>query len=593
MTYGTLAGWSAGAWTALSGGIDRVGNNNSTRVNAVEVFDGKLYVGGSFTGAYNSSTLVNGTQRIAVWDGSSWSGFGNSPTNGPQNNQVAAIAVQSSTSVFIGGQFTSVKTGSNPTVSATGLAKWNGSEWISLGSVGGGSPVTVVEELRVIGNYLYVGGLFSSIGGVAANNIARADISDPNVTSSTIVWEPLLGLCSNGVNGAVRSIKSTGNGDGSIFVGGGFIDAGSNPGADRVAKWTPGTVPACPTSVPWPPVLEVPAPGNFRIEKIVNGVRRGNVNGMLITLAWDSVSSYYIHKVSVDQMGWDCDFDGCYKSYVVKPVPSMDCWSVATRCEIYMPYWGYSGFGLGEARFSLRGFTFEGVGGTAVIDPPNPRVPVRPPGAPTNVVATVIGSAVRVTWTKPADQGNVPPHAYLVRATVVGQGRSLSSPLCISRSSDPVLEACTFTWLQPGVRYTFDVQGLNEGGWGKLSAASNVASPIALEITKSNRYKRTFLGINLGSTVTFEGVAPGTAPNSEISVWVQWTNATGVALTSYEVAARVRTNASGAFSFKGNFPRARNGQRMNVKVMTTTNCFNSVNYQPCDAQSKPVVLRSV
>lgn len=586
-------------YNATTGAVTSFGSGFSGRAFGLAHDGTNLYATGKFVSTSASPRLqVNGVAKTSL-SNPQWVGLGNNPTTsampecfeGIGSKFCTEIAVDSSGRVFVGGNFTKVRN-SGVDTAATGIAMWDPtSGWTSIGSLSGNSPV--VEEVKVIGDYLYIGGRFNCVGDRRMNNMARYHLT--NGTWEAVGDGTRAGVDLNGQWGAVRSIEPLPNSTTSMYVGGAFTAAGGVSGANGIAKLTPVSTPAGPCNPPaaeTQPVLQIPAPGNFRIEKIVDGVKRGGLNGMLVTLAWDSVSSYYIHKVSVDEMSWDCDESACKGPYFYEAVPSMDCWSVGTRCVIYMPYRYYiGGLGLNEAKFTLRGFTFDGVGGTAVIDPLNPFQPRFPPGAPTNVVATAMERQVRVTWTKPADEGTFPITNYLAQAVAVG-GLPLGN-VCISRLTDPVLEACTFTGLKPGVQYTFRVQALNGGGWGKWSAASNVASPVALEITKSNRYKRTFLGINLGSTVTFEGVAPGTAPNSEISIWVQWTNATGVTLTSYEVAARVRTNASGAFSFKGNFPKARNGQRMNIRVMTTTNCFNSVNYQPCDASSKPVALRSV
>jgi hypothetical protein len=269
----------------------------------------------------------------------------------------------------------------------------------------------------------------------------------------------------------------------------------------------------------------------------------------------------------------------------------MDCWTTQLSCTIFMPYSWYRGFGLSEAKFTLYGYSFTGAAAPLTIEPPDPDAPPIPPGAPTNVVATVIGGPIRVTWTKPADQGTYPITNYLVQAVRVGE--TPRGFVCISRMTDPVLEACTFYGLKPGVQYTFRVQALNGGGWGKWSADSAAKSPVALQFTKANRYKRTFLGINLGSAVTFEGEAPGTPANTPISVWVQWLDSNGRPLTNWESQPGVRTNTSGKFSFKGNFPKARNGQRLNVKVQTAGTCFNSVNYQPCAYQSSELTLPKV
>lgn len=329
---------------------------------------------------------------------------------------------------------------------------------------------------------MYAGGEFTAIGGVTANNIARMNLS-------TGTWEPLLQLCSNGVNGVVRSIIDTGLGDGSVYVGGGFTDAGAIPEADLVAKFTPGSTANCPTATgpTWPPVLKIPAPDDFRIEKIFPG-RKGRLNRMYVTLAWESNSSYYIHKVTVDEVKWDCTDTDCTGPGVLKTDPRFDCWSSSTSCEIFLPYKSNdrTSTGLREARFNLRGFTFDGVGGTAVIDPPKPFERFLEPGAATDVTATSDWRSVTVTWKEPVAEGLSGItfiSNYLVRAST-GQ-------VCITRVT--VIGgtghlSCTFTRLRPGVNYTFAVQALNVFGWSALSAPSvEAASPKDVQITSQSR----------------------------------------------------------------------------------------------------------
>jgi hypothetical protein len=85
------------------------------------------------------------------WD----SRFGNFYTS----DSVYAIAV-SGTDIYLGGSFTSVGG-----VTANCVAKWNGSSWSALGS-GVGS---IVFAVAVSGTDVYVGGQFTQAGGVATN----------------------------------------------------------------------------------------------------------------------------------------------------------------------------------------------------------------------------------------------------------------------------------------------------------------------------------------------------------------------------------------------------------------------------------------
>jgi hypothetical protein len=565
----------------FSGGtLSEVASSSETNyyVNGLTIDgSGNPILTGQFTGVTDAGGQET-FRRVAKWDvaTSRWVGFGTGPS-GPFNNIAAAVAADGS-DVFVGGNFTKVQNNNVDVANTNGIAMWDdsASAWVSIGSVGG----TVVEELRVIDHggtkYLYAGGVFNSIGGVSAVNIARMNLTTPGV------WEPLTVGCVNGVNGAVRSIVDAGNG--AVYVSGGFTDAGGVAAADRIAKFTPGAAQACGGGS-----VLLSSPTNFEITKVTGGPKQGGKYGQYVTLGWTNSGPLppLFFKVTVDRVKDTVKGAGTSWS-VISSHPELDCWTTQLSCTIFMPYstWD-NGFGLSESKFTLYGYSFSGAAAPLTIEPPDPDAPTIPPGAPTNVVATALNNRdVRVTWTKPADQGTYPITNYLVQATPSGR-------VCISRMNDPVLEACTFTKLTPGVNYTFKVQGLNGAGWGQYSSASNAASPVDLEITKSNRNKRTFLGINLGSTVTFEGTAPGTVANSTISVWVQWLDSNGRPLTNWELQPGVRTNASGKFSFKGNFPRARNGQRMNVKVQTAATCFNSVNYQPCVAQSNTVVLRSV
>src|SRR5439155_11656368 len=80
--------------------------------------------------------------------------------------------------LFVGGDFTMAGT-----VAVNRIAKWNGTSWSSVGS---GLAAGSVHALSVFddgvsgspapgdtGPALYVGGLFSNVGGVVTNNIAR------------------------------------------------------------------------------------------------------------------------------------------------------------------------------------------------------------------------------------------------------------------------------------------------------------------------------------------------------------------------------------------------------------------------------------
>jgi len=143
-----IAKWNGSAWSALGGGAQNT-------VYALAVSGSDVYVGGDFTSVYSSGTTeVTGTSRMAKWDGSAWSALG-----GGAANTVYALAVSGS-DVYVGGTFTSVySSGTTPVDGTLRMAKWNGSAWSALG----GGASSVVLALAVNGSDVYAGGLFSSV----------------------------------------------------------------------------------------------------------------------------------------------------------------------------------------------------------------------------------------------------------------------------------------------------------------------------------------------------------------------------------------------------------------------------------------------
>jgi hypothetical protein len=108
----------------------------------------------------------------------------------------------------------------------------------------------------------------------------------------------------------------------------------------------------------------------------------------------------------------------------------------------------------------------------------------------------------------------------------------------------------------PGVEYTFTVQGLNGGGWGARSAASNVATPYELKITKTGRKKLKLLKIDLGSEVTASGTALGYPAATKISVFIKEGN---TAPWVEQKNSGLVSKAGGTFSWKRKFSKNKNG----------------------------------
>ena len=189
-----IAKWDGNTWSALSSGLNGA-------VSALALSGSDLYAGGTFTtaGAVSAS-------NVAKWDGS-WT-----PLGPGLPGSVAALAVTSN----------NVYAAAGSVILPNVVFRWDGNTWTSLGSVGGNVDFPFISSLAVIGNDLYVAGLFTEVDGVPASNIAKW-----NGTS----WSAL----SSGTqgNGGVSALAVFGD---SLFAGGQFSSAGGVP-ANNVARW--------------------------------------------------------------------------------------------------------------------------------------------------------------------------------------------------------------------------------------------------------------------------------------------------------------------------------------------------------------------
>ena len=132
------------------------------------------------------------------------------PLDSGVNGTIWAIAV-SGTDVYVGGTFTTAGG-----VSAKRIAKWDGTSWSALGT----GLNNTVFCITVSGNDVYVGGGFTNAGGVSANRIAKWDGTS---------WTSLGTGCDN----FVQSIAVNGN---TVYAGGTFTQAGG-VFANKIARW--------------------------------------------------------------------------------------------------------------------------------------------------------------------------------------------------------------------------------------------------------------------------------------------------------------------------------------------------------------------
>ena len=217
-----LCAQSPCTWQAVGGGISGGGGGPGS-VAALAVFDDgqgeRLFAGGQFSQA-------GGVQAIAVarWDGISWA-----PAFGLGGGVSDFVVYDDGTgqSLYAGGGF--VGQGWSPPQNA--VARWTGSTWIPVGS-GFGNGV-VVSCLAVFddgtGSALHAGGTFIAIGGITVNYIAKWNGSS---------WLPLgTGVQHVFGTAYVGAMAVYDDGWGpALYVGGRFTSAGG-VSVDSIARW--------------------------------------------------------------------------------------------------------------------------------------------------------------------------------------------------------------------------------------------------------------------------------------------------------------------------------------------------------------------
>ncbi|MBK7769764.1 MAG: hypothetical protein IPI48_04285 [bacterium] len=147
-----LAVWDGAAWSALGAGVD------CHMVALCVDGNGDLYAGGTFLDADG-----DGFSGIAKWDGTSWSW----PCPGAPY-PAGRLAVDDSGNVYASYYYFPEQS----TLWYGGIVKWDGSTWTTIVN----QQFLALYSL-IIGedSNLYVGGSFTTVGGVAAANVATWD----------------------------------------------------------------------------------------------------------------------------------------------------------------------------------------------------------------------------------------------------------------------------------------------------------------------------------------------------------------------------------------------------------------------------------
>ncbi len=215
----TISRWNGAAWSPLG-----LGGPNSN-VMALAVFPRPgggedLYAGGLFSGAEN----LPGTTGIARWNGAAWSSVG-----GGTNGNVRALARMPNGDLIAAGAFNRA---AGFDVEANRIARWDGASWHPLGEGIGG----LVYSLAVMQNGdLIAGGNIHHAGGQPVNGIARWNGAN---------WASLgLGITGGG-SPTVNALLVLPNGD--LIAGSNCFFAGGAP-ANYIARWDGSTWSAFPT----------------------------------------------------------------------------------------------------------------------------------------------------------------------------------------------------------------------------------------------------------------------------------------------------------------------------------------------------------
>ncbi|MCA9284828.1 MAG: hypothetical protein KDA22_06430 [Phycisphaerales bacterium] len=161
-----IARWNGTEWQAVGGGLP------GTQVICMEVVGDDLYAGGSFTTAQGSPGM-----RIARWDGAAWHPLG--PGLNSTVQDIEHYDDGSGDKLYVVGSFSG--TGDN-SVLFDRIAVWDGVSWSGVGS---GADATVFESYvwdDGSGPALLIGGSLTSVDGVSANRVA-AYVGCPVVTT--------------------------------------------------------------------------------------------------------------------------------------------------------------------------------------------------------------------------------------------------------------------------------------------------------------------------------------------------------------------------------------------------------------------------
>ena len=212
------------AITAATGALTSWNPWASSRVRAIHLARGSVYLGGDFSSVGSVSSVT----RVGVAEVDTLTG---APTVWNPNFALPCAVhsiLDDGREVFVGGSFRSAN--GNPVKNLVAVS-YNGNVVTSLRTAANGT----VRALALDGSRVFVGGAQTSVGGVLRTSIAALDLA----TGEALAWNP--GVAS----GTVRTIALA---PGRVYLGGTFQNVGGfarnyaaavDTGAGLVQSWNP------------------------------------------------------------------------------------------------------------------------------------------------------------------------------------------------------------------------------------------------------------------------------------------------------------------------------------------------------------------
>jgi hypothetical protein len=235
-----IAMWNGATWQPVGNGLGPVGLSGiGAQPTALEVYDGELYAGGFLRLDYGSPA-----DSLARWDGVEWQGVGGAfLTAGGDVGRTHAMVVFDG-KLYVGGTFATAPGG----VVASNLAGWDGSNWSAVGGgvdgevwslavhdgalyAGGRFENGAVLSMHSHAGSLFVGGAFAQAGGIDSPNLARWDgawsaVDGPITGSPALPW----------ILPAVHTLSTGTLGGDGLLVGGFFDEVAPGVRAGSLAK---------------------------------------------------------------------------------------------------------------------------------------------------------------------------------------------------------------------------------------------------------------------------------------------------------------------------------------------------------------------